>query len=328
MVNSQVAVYQYSLTRKINLKIGAAYLSRTGAKLTGKGVSSTSNTVIYNTTNEITDSAKDKDSSLYGPYNRYFTGLTTKEGVNNFTKWPATGAVDNYVDSEKNGTKNYNIKINLYNIGTWNQWGELSSNAAKNDPAKIQCFYGTTQNGFLDEDPECANGDICTGGLQYMFRQIDLTDVFPNERNPRWNWTGTLLNNNTSTGAASFAKDNPMLYDVDPVKLTNKIEQADETIYDVKSDISEIDYEFTITKEQIRNIRKYNNQENSKDINGDKEWNYLDYDMDCYVKDGKDVCKSNFLDETQYITFNSVIGDRKNIIGCNNSKSGQCYNIK
>ena len=97
-----------------------------------------------------------------------------------------------------------NIKISLQNIGTWNQWGKITNNSSSS--IKINCFYGTTTNGFICNDNDCPSD---TGnGIQYIFRPINLTDMFPNNRNPRFNWTGTINKSTNKATGAAILKEN------------------------------------------------------------------------------------------------------------------------
>ena len=105
--------------------------------------------------------------------------------------------------------------------------------------------------------------------------------MFPNNRNPRFNWTGTIdKSTNKATGAAILKEKSYYDDAVDPETLISTIESKGESIYDVSNNSSEIDYEFVLTRENIRNIRSYN--KHVRDYNGDGEKNYLDYNMSCY----------------------------------------------
>jgi len=241
-------------------------------------------------------------------------------------------------------SKNYaNKNIEVINSDVGNS--KFSSN--------IKCYYGVYNNFYSDcgkDDPDCPcdpDTEICDGGIQYIYRPIDLTNIFPGDvnngvgRNPRWNWTGTVTDDK-STGAALTAKESLYSGDqtVDPQKLIQDIESKGESIYDVKKDSSEIDYEFVLTRENIRNIRKYN--DNVEDYNGDGEKNYLDYNMSCYYDTSakRDVCTSRFMDNIngnsgtdsadRFISYKLSsygydITDRKSIAGCNNAINGnQC----
>lgn len=332
----------HTVTRTINLKIGAGYITRDGSNA-GKNSLTASSSVIYNRTNELTDKNKDNNSKFYGPYNQYFTSLDTTLGINNYKNWPYYN--DNVPLSKSTDEYEKNINIELLNIGTWNQWGKVTNNSSSS--IKINCFYGTTPNGFFcpPGDPDCPLTPTPTpsdelpppssSGLQYIFRPINLTDMFPNNRDPRFNWTGTIDKSTNKVTGAAILKENSFYSDaVDPETLISTIESKGESIYNVSTDSSEIDYEFVLTRENIRNIRSYN--KNARDYNGDGEKNYLDYNMSCYTNSrGQQVCTSKFLDNidgnsgaegnSNFITY-SVGGygitERKSIAGCNNAING------
>lgn len=217
----------------------------------------------------------------------------------------------------------YNITVESSNVGN----GNFSSN--------IDCYYGVYNNYYCDDEEDCPSdckGGNCPDqtGIQYIYRVIDLTDVFPNDRNPRWNWTGTLTD--TSSGAARFSTETYLGYNIDPIDRTKDIESKGESIY---TDTSEIDYEFYLTKENIKNIRDYNKHVN--DYNGDGSNNYLDYNMSCYINAKKqEVCTSKFLDNinendtvsasSNFVTYGSqfTIDSRKDLAGCNDAKGQSC----
>ena len=328
-VRDGLSTDSYTLTRTINLKIGAAYITRDGSFNNDKGALDSAKDVVYNTTVELTDTEKDKNYLYFGPYNKYFTSFATKLGINNYKTWPY---YDETIPLSKS-TAEYekNIKVELQNIGTWNQWGKVSNN----DSVDIQCFYGTSPD---DCGLICPfDDDKSLGGIQYIFRPIELTDVFPNNRDPRFNWTGTIIND-TATGAAISKNSSRSFYygaeDVNPDALTSVIQNKGKSIYDVTVDSSEVDYEFVLTKENIRNIRDYN--KHVKDYNNDGNRNYLDYNMSCHENSkGMQVCTSRFLDNVNgnsgteesdsFITY-SVTGysmdNRKLLAGCNNAING------
>lgn len=186
-------------------------------------------------------------------------------------------------------------------------WGEFGSN--------IDCYYGV-YNDFYSNPPggdtpgDVCNPlkDICDWGIQYIFRPIVPSDVFPNGRNPRYNWSSKSLNRGNE------------LYNtkVDPVGYTKTIQTKQETIYDKGS--GEIDYEFILTPKSIAAIKAYN--KSVSDFNKDGAKNYLDYDMSCYKKNGRDICTSRFLDRTDILMYGSgyTVETRKSIAGCNNAR--------
>ncbi len=199
--------------------------------------------------------------------------------------------------------------------------------------SNILCYYGVYNSYYCDNKddcpppPECKENCPDPTGIQYIYRVIDLTDVFPNDRNPRWNWTSS---------AARKASETRIGYDIDPIAKTKDIESKGESIY---TDQNETDYEFYLTKENIRNIRDYN--KHVKDYNNDGSNNYLDYNMSCYIDTkGRQICTSKFLDNkngnsgseesSNYITYGSQFTRdmRVEIAKCNDATGGgsRCVN--
>mgnify|MGYP004571684705 CR=1 FL=1 len=313
-------VQKYAITRTIEVGIGAAYVSKVNG-----------NDILYNQTSSNTDSSLDKNDKYYSAQNKYFTQFDTKF-VNNYRNWPYYSADTN--DSTDGYTKN--IHVSFYNIGSWNQWGTTGNGV------NINCLYGTAPGLICDDKNECPDDDNPSGtGIRYIFRPINLTDMFPNNRNPRFNWTGTINKSTNKVTGAAILKEKSYYDDaVDPETLISTIESKGESIYDVSNNSSEIDYEFVLTRENIRNIRSYN--KHVRDYNGDNVKNYLDYNMSCYKNSrGQEVCTSKFLDNingnsgseenSNFITY-SVGGygmtERKSIAGCNNAINGtECDTI-
>ncbi|HIT22437.1 MAG TPA: hypothetical protein IAB56_05705 [Candidatus Scybalousia intestinigallinarum] len=233
------------------------------------------------------------------------------------------------------GNKKATITVNVDGIGT------------RDYSDQINCFYGVYNNLFIDPDdptqidgsncPDCTSS--CTGencpntcpgpncpdggtntppidysGITFIYRPIDLVDVFPNDRNPRWNWTNAAIPSNDRIY-------NLLGYKINPIELTEDIEYKGNEIY---SDKNEVDYDIILTTEQIMRIRQYN--KNVADFNGDGYTNYLDYDMSCSTVGGREVCTSNFLDDTGYVTYTSGYNaqSRKQIAVCNNAYGGDC----
>ena len=294
ILNREYSTNSYTVTRNIHLKIGAAYLNKLGNfDKTTSGILPSSRSVAYNVTNDLTDVDKDKEPSLYGPYNAYYTSILTLLGINNPTSWPYYNKEVPMSKSTAEYTKN--IRLRYKSLGTWSQWG------SEKKPVSIDCFYGTHK------------GNIDGESLTYIFRPIELTDVFPNGRNARFNW---------NTGAIQKASDSLYGVVVDPVTFTHTIQTKEQTIY---TDPSEIDYQFKLTGDNINNIRTYNKQ--VEDINHDGANNYLDYDMDCYTRNNANgnqfICLSKMLSDSKYVTGLDTV-NRDNIAGCNNARSGGC----
>lgn len=307
--------YNESLTKKANIKVQLplSYVNKVNGNVVYTNSDSTKAFSVNHIKNRF-DSVVDFNQLKY----------YTKNGDNKYYTSIWSSNINVIVANDKAElirAGDYNISVSSSNVGG----GSFNSD--------ISCYYGVYNN-FYDE---------CTGkqcGIQYIYRPINLTDVFPNDRNPRWNWTGTLnSSSHASNGAAKYADNTYLNYNIDPTTLVEEIENKGNSIYNVQNDPSEVDYEFVLTKDNLKNIRAYN--KSVMDYNGDGYRNYMDYNMSCY-KDasGREICTSKFLDNitensgtastANFITYsvgNYTIDARKNLAGCNNSKSGQCYNI-
>lgn len=304
-----------TVTSDITVNLPLSYVDKVNGDVVYKTDADSKQTFRINHTKNKLDTVTDFNESKYYSQNdrKYYTSIWSQN--------TNVVIVDNTVKLVRNDT-DYNIKVSSSSVGG----GEFTSD--------ISCYYGVYNNFYVD-DPDDNNK-----GIQYIYRPIDLDDVFPNNRNPRWNWTGTL-NSGTHTGteAASYSDQNSLNYNIDPITLTEEIEAKGDSIYDVQTDSSEIDYEFVLTRENIRNIRNYN--KNVRDYNGDGYNNYADYNMSCYTNSsGKEVCTSKFLDNisgnsgtessVNFITYSVsgfTIEARKKLAGCNNSKGGACVEL-
>lgn len=126
-------------------------------------------------------------------------------------------------------------------------WDSIDVNIQFEDDApdvNIICHYEVINKLFND-----------TGGLDIMFRPIDLYDVFPS-RDPRWNWKTQ-----------------------EAIDLTTEIENKGDSIYSGTPD-----YQIILTPEDINSITNYN-----KGSNG----NYI-YDWTCSGTD-ESACSNNFI---------------------------------
>ncbi len=160
---------------------------------------------------------------------------------------------------------------------------------------------------YLGKDPFGSRRGDGGLGLRYYYREIKLTDVFPNDRKPRWNWTGTVLANGETTGAAN--NDNSA-YIVDPQKLIESIESKGESIWTTSD---ENDYVFTLTPSLITDIRQYNRSR----LNG-RRITYLDYSL-----------AGNTLKNTYSMKIRDWLPqlDTTSTTECNNSFGKNCDNI-
>lgn len=231
--------------------------------------------------------------------NYYFTPGERKYYTNINSKNLNVGFDDNGNASLRNDK--YNIVVSSGSNGSgamgWAQFGST-----------IDCYYGVYNNFYDDNNPCDPTREVCDGGIQYIFRPIELSDVFPNGRDPRFNWDSGSINRGNSIYKTV----------VDPVKYTKTIQTKQDDIYNPNS--GEIDYEFILTPKNIAAIKSYN--KTVSDFNKDGDNNYLDYDMSCYNKNGKEMCTSRFLDNTDIVTYGSgySVDNRKAIAGCNNAR--------
>lgn len=305
-------------TKVITVKLPASYIS----KVTGEATYATDN----DTKNGYSINLKSNEfftklptfeiNRYYQKQYRYYTSFWS----NNIN----VDILDSQVILQDNPDYPNNIKIISSKVGTG---GGFESD--------IDCYYGVYNNYYCKDPKDCP--DEGGTGIRYIFRPIRLDDIFPNNRKPRFNWTGTVNTaTNTATGAALTQDQSYYGTAVDPQALIDAIQSKGESIYDVLTDSSEVDYDFVLTKENIRNIRKYN--KNVRDINGDGDNNYLDYNMSCTTNSrGQQVCYSKFLDNINgnsgtdasdsFITYSTNgfgVTERHNIVGCNNAKAGEC----
>lgn len=197
------------------------------------------------------------------------------------------------------------------------------------DSTKFYCYYGvynfltgSTKEWEVTPEPTTSPSPTTTpsvsvpvSGLRYYYREIYLDPqsngfggVFPNGRNPRWNWTGTITDG-VASGAANNSDPN---YIVDPEKLIEDIEAKGEDIF---FDESEYDYVFTMTKDVIKKIRDYNKTK----ING-KKITYLDFSL-VAASDNKRNYSQMVNEWYTELPASKLV----EISECNNAKDGKCY---
>lgn len=212
-----------------------------------------------------------------------------------------------------------NVLSNNHNVKISNNKASLVSPNGAEKNIKIQAAFGTNNSYKIDipcyygvynqtycKGESCPNGN----GIQFIFRPIELKDMFPNGRNPRWNWTD---------GAGSGEKvDDYLNYKVEPSALIADIEAKGNSIY---TNPAEIDYEFELTPAQLRNIR--NDNKKMKDAGK----TYVDYDMNCTNYKNREYCYSEeFLNNDSFVKFNISNTERINKAICNNTYGNQCTN--
>lgn len=164
----------------------------------------------------------------------------------------------------------YNIELSVSGVGT----------SKKSYSSSNSCYYGVYNNYIYTKTDKCSGDNCKTGDVKYIFRPIELTDVFP-DRDPRWNWT--------DDATLSIDGNDPYLgYNVNPTETTEHIEGVGHTI--LADANRELDYEIIIDRAGIARIKQYN-----KDM-----VNYTNFDMNCHMS-GVRMCRSTFLESAQYI---------------------------
>jgi len=225
--------------------------------------------------------------NYYDGGNNFYTSVYTPS-TNRLLEWPLLLTNKDHTYNSKN--VNWNIREQISKIGLWGQWN-----------LNINCFYGLVNKYYCEDDDSCPEDSI-EGGIQYIYRTIDLADVFPNDRNPRWNWSCGA----TSTSDTSY-------YPITPVSLTEKIEKVNTDIYKEENEDIYLDYHIYLNTETMRYIRDYNDEMESY---GNNE-NYC-------TKDGnRTVCKSGLLDLLEERS-GVILKRNESLIGCNNQIGNQC----
>ena len=231
--------------------------------------------------------------------NMYYTHIFSP-GINDVLVWPDYVSVDD-LKTEHNITNNIQV---LYTIGTWNQVSD----------AIINCFYGIPDNSTPIEEPDvnctgencyepaCGPNDICEPGLIYIWRTIDLYDMFPSNstiasstsvRQPRWNWSSAAIDVTNQR------------YPINPTKVIENVEKAGDTIY---GNDEELDYQIFLSQSSIKQIREYNKTHGA----------YTDFeDMRCEYKDDVSVCYSYLLDHASEY---GIELRKRGKAGCNNQR--------
>ncbi|MEG2283388.1 MAG: hypothetical protein RSB99_02030 [Bacilli bacterium] len=282
-------VKTYTVTQDLDIKLDKAYLSK-----------QTSSDIIYG--EQYYNKHTNIQPYYYDGGNKYYTNLSAT-GFNLYENWPTIIGYDNpSVVTSNSPSINQNIKLNFSKLGTWDQWNSVD----------IDCFYGIKKNSgpIVPEVPDCKPGDICSKGLTFMYRPIDLNKPFL-DREPRWNWSVNATNNKFNI--------NPIKTLEDIKTKGNSIYKTSNTSYDINAGTSpevsnnELDYEIILTKQHINSIRQYNKSKKGK---------YLDYDMYCYNSGGANICKSSFLGSNEFSSNGThMLIAKRGLIGCNDQSS-------
>ena len=151
---------------------------------------------------DVNTTAAESNDIRYFPYNADLYNLSSKAIK---TENVSLGKNDIY-----NGrTIDWNIKTQINDFGSNKQW-----------KINVNCYYGADISVCKDPPCEC-QGDKCRdiAGLPYIYRTVNLKDMFPDDRTPGYNWTNAAYIN-TIKG-----------YDINPEALTASIEDKKYGIY-------------------------------------------------------------------------------------------------
>ena len=299
----QTVTYTSSASRKatVTVRLPYSYVNKLTSDATYKSNENTSTRgyiIDPSRTSLVQEPKNDKIKYNTGYYHepgerKYYTSIYSPNINVNIT--------DNDITlKEPSDFTAWNIKVQSSGLGNGN-FGSV-----------INCYYGVYNQFRKCTGPDCPKDvcdpktEVCDGNIQYIFRPIELSDVFPNDRGPRFNWS-------CRANLQEWYRQNVYKTDVAPVLLTKEIQTKGESIYD---NPSELDYEFTLTGSNIRAIKEYN--DSVADFNKDGNKNYLDYDVTNCKDSG---CECSFLNDNKYVTFTKR---GKELVGCNNGINGEC----
>ena len=169
-------------------------------------------------------------------------------------------------------------KLDSYNYGNWQCDFIVEDNPLIPDP----------NNPDDPNDPDDPNNPKGPGGINLIYRPIDLYDPFPDidgsGRNTGSNWC------NYNTNGSDCSNDNQVVYDY----ILNNRDVEGEEIY-----LEDPMYTFILTPSIIREIRNYNNQNSYTDYYGSLD--DKTYDFKCNEGTGK-TCISDYLSHLIEIT--------------------------
>lgn len=197
---------------------------------------------------------------------------------------------DNSESVENGGKVNYNIKGIIENFGLF-KWN-----------FDISCFYSAY------------NGPVTVANS--VTRALSLNDLFAGKGTI--NRDGVYSKNQTNNNyipfnwsyRATHIAINGNKYEIFPEGLEKKITSQGNSVY---NDAKELDYSITLTSNQISNIKKNINNNNTG-------YTYSSNSITS-KKTGIKTYKSNYLDEY------TDVKKRPKDYGCNNTYDGECYNL-
>ena len=209
-------------------------------------------------TNDYASFTVTSEVDFYQPYKYYseeYSGIAVLEKDRNKEKTYVE--LPSYEYPVKINTKEGEYKINY-----------KFTNIGKLDKYEYSCKYEVNPTTPIDGNCciEYKDGSIdCSScNNQITFRNIDLSNVFPNERENENNWTGKQ-------------------------DIIDEIQNSASTIF--TDEENHLEYRYTLTSEGINQIKEYN--ERAKEAGG-----YLNKTLRCETSNGEFVnCQSDFLND-------------------------------
>ena len=211
-------------------------------------------------------------------------------------------------DAPASSSIEWNIRANTFKFGYFH-WN-----------FKINCFYASYAENYCPE----ANKGKCTSNNPDNFttRTIAKNDMFPSTSTD--DTTGTTDKSQTGrtqgfnwTSAATIDDTKNPYYAVNPEVLISKIQKLGEKVYDEDSEYEYLEYEFRLSPEALKTIKKNNKSTNNG--NG----NYTNYDTNSFKYDAK---KKVYIYTSPLIRGQSytIKSPAENLLGCNNISKNKC----
>lgn len=255
-----------------------------------------------------------------------------RPSINSFSLLPSGAIATNKYETVGSVIENgidigyvYNVNVTTYE-GIYNTWFDISNlgngkeksnlnkmviseykTAQKINDLKSTCKYCNEEGAFYRECPTCEELNA-----KFIFRNINLQDVMPNEREHLTNWTDDKGLSATklieSTNSKTISKTNT---DLKTATLLNDSKD----IADIYSDPDKtyLEYEIILTSEDIKTIRKNNKKQDYSSFtlcNSASTSQKSEDETYCYKcnKDGKE-CESTFINA--YSNMNITTNTRK-----------------
>lgn len=263
-----------------------------------------------------------------------------RPSINSFSLLPSGAIHEQTYEAGANVLENgidvgyvYNVNVTTYE-GVYNTWFNISNLGNGRENSKLNqmvvseykaaqdlnnlkstCTYCNEEGSFSRECPTCEELDA-----NFIFRNISLQNVVPNEREYNTNWVDEkgnaaafMIEQNSGNRLALNDKANNQIKLVAMETSTNN----DQMIADIYNDPSQeyLEYDITLTANDIKTIkannRKYDYAEIKMCDNNSRNDTKSEDAQYCYVcnKDGKE-CESTFIDA--YSNMSVTTESRKN----------------